>query len=99
MILPMQIALRVTVFAVGLAIVLFTARSVFTTLVVPRFTSSRMPRAVARGIGRVFRRIRAHLSTYEAKDGLMAIVGPLTMVFLFATWLLLLILGFGLMTW
>ena len=38
-------------------------------------------------------------STYEAKDKIMAVVGPLGMVLLFVAWLVLVVIGFGLIEW
>ena len=72
----------------------------FTTLVVPApATSSILLRSIARHLGRFMRRAVRRTDTYEAKDRLMAIVGPLGMVLLFVVWLVLLVVGFGFMTW
>lgn len=89
--------LRLVGFVVGLVIVVLTATSVFTTLVIPRATSSRLLRSVSSLIGRAVKPVLHRLGTYEAKDRLMALVGPFGMIALFAAWLLFLVLGFGLM--
>lgn len=91
--------LRVLGFVLGLVVVLSTLSSVFTTLVVPRATSSRMLRAVSKGLARGVRRVARRLPTYEAKDRFMSLVGPFAMVFLFVVWLGSLVVGFGLMAW
>jgi hypothetical protein len=83
----------------GLGILVSTAVSVFTALVVPRATSSRAMRTVARVIGGTTRRILPRLSSYERRDRLMSFVGPASMIFLFVLWLGSLVLGFGLVTW
>ncbi len=95
----METVLRIAAFIVGLGVILGTALSVFTNLVVPRATSSRVMRAIARALGISARRIVPRLPTYELRDRLMSFVGPLSMILLFASWLVLLVIGFGLMTW
>lgn len=91
--------LRLGGFIVGILVVVATLSSVYTTLVVPRATSSRLLRAISKGIGRFTDRAVRLLRTYEAKDRLMAFVGPSGMVCLFASWLSALVVGFGLMAW
>jgi hypothetical protein len=86
-------------FVIGLTLVLVTAMSVFTTLVIPRTTSSRLLRSVSRFLARGIRPILHRLDNYEAKDRVMGVVGPLAMVVLFGAWLAILMLGFGLMIW
>jgi len=95
----METVLRVAGLIVGISIVCSTALSVFTSLVVPRVTSSRSMRTVARVIGAVNRRILPRLPSYEARDRLMSFVGPLAMITLFVVWLGAFVLGFGLIAW
>src|SRR5271165_4087944 len=90
---------RLLAFVAGLAILIGTASSVFTTLVVPRQHYSRTLRVVARPMVKVALWIAAPLKTYDAKDRLMGLVGPLAIVTLFLVWFLLFVIGFGLMTW
>ena len=90
---------RLVGFAAGLAIVAVTAASVFTTLVIPRTTSSRLLRSISKILAKVLRPILRHLPSYAAKDRVMALVGPLGLVLLFVSWLALLVLGFGLTIW
>jgi hypothetical protein len=90
---------RIVGFAVGLVIVLLTAMSVFTTLVIPRTTSSRLLRSVSRLLARGVAPVLHRLDTYESKDRVMGLVGPLAMIVLFGAWLALLLVGFGLMVW
>jgi hypothetical protein len=94
-----ETALRFVALLLGILIVLGTALSVFTALVVPRVTSSRVMRTIARGLGGSARRIVPRLPTYEARDRLMSFTGPAAMVLLFISWLVLLVVGFGLMIW
>jgi hypothetical protein len=83
----------------GLVVVLGTLLSVFTTLVVPRATSSRMLRSISKLLGKTMGPIVRCLRTYEAKDRAMAVVGPLGMVLLFVLWLSVLVVGFGLLVY
>lgn len=83
----------------GLVVAVGTLWSVFTTLVVPRTTSSRAVRAVFRHLGKVVARVVRHVPGYEAKDRLMSLVGPGGMMLILVAWLAGLVVGFGLMVW
>lgn len=95
----MTAAWRALALAAGIAVLLGTTGSVFTSLVVPRASAARLFRLIStfywRASGPALRLRRG----YEAKDGLLALVGPLGIVTLFVSWLCLLVLGFGLVTW
>jgi hypothetical protein len=84
---------------VGIFIVASTSLSVFTALVLPRVTSSRAMRSVARTIGAVAKGLLPRLPSYEVRDRAMSYVGPASMVILFILWLVALVLGFGLIAW
>jgi hypothetical protein len=90
---------RYVALIVGIGIILGTLQSVFTALVVPRITSSRVMRLIARVLGGSARRIMPHLPTYELRDRLLSFVGPAAMIALFILWLSLLVLGFGMIIW
>jgi hypothetical protein len=92
-------ALRLVGLLVGVCILAGTAWSVFTALVLPRVTSSRAMRAVARVIGGSVRQVLPRLPSYEVRDRVMSFVGPAAMISLFVLWLGLLIVGFGLIVW
>jgi hypothetical protein len=77
---------RPAALVIGIVIVAGTAWSVFTALVVPRVTSSRAMRGVARLLGGSVRRLSPHLRDYETRDRVMAVVGPAAMVILFIWW-------------
>jgi hypothetical protein len=91
--------IRLLGLVIGLLLVASTGVSVFTALVVPRVTSSRMMRSIARVLSRLARSILPKLPTYELRDRLMAFVGPAAMVALFMMWLIFLVVGFGLIVW
>jgi hypothetical protein len=56
-------------------------------------------RAIARNLARIARTAVRRRSTFEGKDRVMAVVGPLAMVMLFVAWLALILVGFGFMAW
>jgi hypothetical protein len=95
----METFLRVAALIVGVLVLGSTAVSLFTALVVPRATSSRAMRAVARSLGKATRRVLPHLPSYEVRDRVMAFVGPVAMIMLFVVWLVSIVLGFGLIMW
>jgi hypothetical protein len=90
---------RVIAFVVGAVIVVLVFWSVFTSLVVPRASSSRMQMVVGRLLGNAARAMVPKLPTYDRRDRLLSFIGPATMVSLFGLWLGLLILGFALIEW
>ena len=92
-------ALRVLAFVLGLAIVVATSASVFTTLVVPRANVLRLMRTVTSTVHAVIRRLVRDKSSYPAKDRVLALTGPLAMVLLFVLWLLFMVIGFGFILW
>ncbi len=83
----------------GLGVVLATLMSVITTLVLPRRASSRIQLYVGRGTLQVFSRISHRFETYESRDRFLALQAPLYLIAILATWLAILLLGFGLMLW
>lgn len=91
--------MQVLALALGVVIAAGTAISVFTTLVVPRATSSRLLRAIARVMASTVRPVIRRLRNFEASDRLMAVVGPFSLVAVFVVWLVLLIVGFALISW
>jgi hypothetical protein len=95
----METFLRAVALVAGIVLLVSTAFSVFTALVVPRVTSSAAMRSVARVIGVTTRRVLLRLPTYEARDRLMSLVGPAAMITLFIIWLIALVVGFGLIAW
>ncbi len=95
----MESIVRLVALIAGIAIVVVTAWSVFTALVVPRVTSSPAMRMLARVLGGSARRIAPMLPDYEARDRVLSFVGPAAMVALFVIWLCLLVLGVALIEW
>jgi len=90
---------RLVALVAGIAIVILTVWSVFTSLVLPRATSSRMMRGLARILGGSARRLAPRLPTYELRDRMLSFVGPGGVVALFGVWIILILLGFSLIIW
>lgn len=87
-------------FVIGLAIVLVTAGSVVRTLMVPRGVLSRLSTFVGqRLVFRFFLMVANRFETYESKDKVLAYSAPMSLLALLITWLLLFLLGYGLMLW
>ncbi len=95
----MESVARVVALIAGIALVLATAWSVFTALVVPRVTSSPAMRMLARVLGGSARAISPKLPNYETRDRVLSFVGPAAMVLLFVLWLCLIVLGVALIEW
>jgi hypothetical protein len=90
-------AIRWVGFAFGLLLVLATASSVVRSLIVPRGLTSKITRLVARSVRKLFIFMANHLDSYEAKDRLLALLAPATLLAQLFTWLIMFIIGYGLM--
>src|SRR5579872_6548859 len=90
---------RIVGLVAGIAIVLVTMWNVFTALVLPRVTSSRIPRGLTRVVAGLARRISPRLPTYEVRDRILSFVGPASMILLFGLWICFLMFGFSLILW
>lgn len=95
----MEPVARTVALGAGIVIVVATAWSVFSALVVPRATSSRAQLALAGALSGTARRLAPKLPTYELRDRVLSYVGPAAMVAMFVVWLCLLVLGFSLIVW
>jgi hypothetical protein len=95
----MESIARSVALVAGIAIVILTLWSVFTSLVLPRATSSHMMRGLARILGSSTRRLAPRLPNYELRDRALSFVGPGAVVLLFGLWLCLILLGFSMIMW
>jgi hypothetical protein len=86
-------------FVVGLLVVLATGASVLFTMVLPRRPAgiARASLWVNRAVRLVFVALTRLARSYEAKDAILAPVGPVTLVVQLAVWAAAFIVGFGLM--
>ncbi len=94
----MEVA-RLVALVVGSVIVVLTVWSVFTSLVVPRATSARLGRVLARSLSGTARHVTPRLPDFEARDRLLSFVGPAAIVSLFVLWLALILLGMAMIIW
>jgi hypothetical protein len=87
-------------FVAGLVIVAGTWGSVVRTLVLPRGLSSRLGVFVGRRMVRgFFLALANRFESYEAKDRILALSGPATLLAILVTWLSLFLLGYALLLW
>ena len=93
----MNEALRWIAFVAGLALTAYTASSVIRSLVVPRGLTSLIANGVARFTRKIFLFVSNRFESYEAKDQIIALQGPMFLILLLSTWLLMFMLGFALM--
>ncbi len=86
---------RVVVLLAGIVVLLGTANSVLTVLIVPRPATSLVvyPVLVVRT---AFRRVSHLTRTYPAKDRVLALSEPVALVVLLITWLAMTMVGFTL---
>jgi hypothetical protein len=91
--------LRWSAFAVGLFLVLGSVASLIKMLIVPRGFASKLQAFIERLVRRLFLFVANRFDTYEAKDRILALLGPMSLVAMLAVWLLSLFVGYGLMLW
>lgn len=89
--------MRPIVAVVGVALVVLTSASILSTLVVPRGLSSRLSKAVGRATRVPFVVLADRCSSYLAKDRVLAPEGPVILIVLLASWLLLFLLAYTLL--
>ncbi|MDQ4143371.1 MAG: hypothetical protein M3198_06450 [Actinomycetota bacterium] len=84
-------------FILGLALTIYTTSSVIRSLVVPRGLTSFVAGKVSLINRKVFLFISNRFDTYETKDNIIALQGPVFLILLLTTWLSLFLLGYTLM--
>jgi len=92
-------AIQVMGAVIGTAVVLGTAWSVLTTLIVPRRGRSNIPRVVFIINRSIFHFIADKTSSYERQDRILAAQAPVQLIAQVVAWLALFQLGFGLLMW
>lgn len=88
---------RWTGFLVGLVIIGATFSSMVGTIVLPKGVRSLITYAVWRAVKRPFMAAAGRMRRYEAKDRLLALVGPVSLLVLLGAWLLLFLIGYALL--
>lgn len=92
----MPAALRVFLGLAGAALVVLTIFSAIRTTILPRGSQSRVSSSVV-SVVRVMFRLRARRSdTYESRDRIMAMLGPVALLAILGSWLVLVLAGFTL---
>lgn len=85
--------------AAGVGLLLLGATSIIFTLVLPRAHPSRLADAALRGVHGASRLAADQVGSYEAKDRIMALAGPLALLGLFTAWLTVFFFGYALVLW
>jgi Ion channel len=91
--------LRIVEGLAGAVVVLIVLRDVFQSVVTPRPVAGRwrLNRFVPLGLWRPWRWMAFRLRTVRAREGWLGSFGPLSILISLVTWLLLLVLGYGLL--
>jgi hypothetical protein len=91
------IAVHVLAFLAGLFVVLGTTSSVLRNLVVPRRLRSRLTRRISRVVRVPFRLVADRSPVYATRDRVLAWAAPLTIIVILVSWLVLYLIGYGLL--
>jgi hypothetical protein len=90
---------RILAGAAGIVVVAVVLTSAVHTLIVPRNLRPTLVRLVFTTVRRVFNLVVRRLDTYEARDRVMAQYGPVALLTLLLTWLLMSGAGYTLIIW
>ncbi len=93
----MKTAFDIVAFAVGVVIVVTTLLSAIRATILPRGVQSRLTGAVTLGVRAGFRLASGRAASYARRDRAMAMLGPVSLLALLLTWLVLLLVAYGLM--
>lgn len=94
-----MIVLQLIVFLLGLGIALTTLLSAVKQTVLPGRKKVRLSRALFRNTFRLFRFIALRVPSDQARNALLALFAPLSVMLLPLTWVILLMVGFSAMFW
>jgi hypothetical protein len=94
-----MIGLRVLALAAGTALAVIVVDSAVRTFVLPRGVISTLTRLVFRLSRRLFETVAKPTRSYEARDRVMALYAPLTLVLLPGVWIGLILVGFTGVFW
>ena len=93
----MSIILRILAAAGGILTVIGTVSSALRSTVLPRSTHRGISRASLRATRAVFRLRSGRSPSYEQRDRVMAMLGPVSLLTLLASWLALVLIAFALL--
>jgi hypothetical protein len=89
--------LQVLALLAGLFVVFGTISSVLRNLVVPRRLRSRLTRRISRMVALPFRLAAQRSGVYATRDRMLAWAAPLTIIVILVSWLVLFVIGYGLL--
>ncbi|MGH9222779.1 MAG: hypothetical protein ACRD2W_03015 [Acidimicrobiales bacterium] len=95
----MEAVLNVVVFLVGAAMVAGTVGSAVRTVILPRGVPAKLASVVFVTIRRAFDLRVKRIKDYEGRDRVFALYGPLALLLLATTWLLIALVGYAAMHW
>jgi hypothetical protein len=90
-------AIDVVVFLAGVVLVVGAVLSAVRGTILPRATQNRLSRLTILAVREAFRLRAGRSSSYERRDRVMAMLGPVSLLVLLATWLVLILGGYALM--
>jgi ABC-type multidrug transport system fused ATPase/permease subunit len=85
--------------ALGALLVLYTGWSVLGAFVVPRRVRTRLTHTASAVVAAVFHMAADRFDSYEQRDRILAVQGPLMLIGNLITWLGLIEVGYGLLLW
>ncbi len=91
--------MEIPVFIAGLVIVLYVVQSAIRTVVLPRAARVSLSTLVFGAVAVTFRWLAARRRTHKAQDSLLAVIAPVGMLAIPASWMILLLVGFSFMFW
>ena len=91
--------MEIVAIVVGVALVVYTFLSAARTFVLPRSSAEMLTRLVFTLMRKLFRLAVKPLSTYEQRDGVMAMYAPLSLLALVPAWLFATTIGYMLIFW
>jgi len=95
----MDILTRITVFLLGLAVVLGTLSSALSTFVVSRSVRSQLNRILFVILRRILESVMRFARNFEQKDAIFAYYAPIGLMLLVPTWYVLMTAGYAAMYW
>jgi len=93
------VSVEYALFTVGLVIVAFVVQTAVRTVVLPRAARVSLSAVVFGAVALTLRWIASHKKTYKAQDDALAIIAPVGMLLIPASWFALLLVGFANMFW
>ncbi|HEX7353320.1 MAG TPA: hypothetical protein VF288_00620 [Mycobacteriales bacterium] len=96
---PLHTAVHALAFVAGVAVVLLTFLSAVRTVILPRAVPTRLGRMTATVTRGAFRVLSGRTPSYERRDSVFALYGPVGLLNLQASWLLVVYLGSAAIFW